>query len=183
MINKSDLIDGIHIDGNLNVLPYKNKRFKASDIYKVLGKNGAEYLIAQIGLYAYEVLQDKIIAREEEFELPVEVKQQLSAGEKQIFIMALYHGLSRLNKINVPYIVDTPFARIDKEHRSNILTNFFTKLNGQILILSTDEEIVGDYQDMISGLLSNTFVLNHTSEGYTKILEDTYFGGRAEHDQ
>ena len=149
----------------------------------MFGKNGAEYLIAQIGLYAYEVLQDKIIAREEEFELPVEVKQQLSAGEKQIFIMALYHGLSRLNKINVPYIVDTPFARIDKEHRSNILANFFTKLNGQILILSTDEEIVGNYQEMVSDLLSNTFVLNHTPGGNTEILKDTYFGGQAKDDQ
>lgn len=29
LINKSDLIDGIHIDSNLNVLPYKNKTFKA----------------------------------------------------------------------------------------------------------------------------------------------------------
>ena len=179
LINKSDLIDGIHIDGNLNVLPYKNKCFKASDIQKVIAKNGVEYLIAQIGLYAYEVLQDKILAREEEFELPVEVKQQLSAGEKQIFIMALYHGLSQLNKINVPYIVDTPFARIDKEHRSNILTNFFTKLNGQIIILSTDEEIVGDYQERVSDILSNTFVLKHTLDGSTQILTDTYFGGRS----
>ena len=68
---------------------------------------------------------------------------QLSAGEKQIFIMALYQALSQLNKINVPYIVDTPFARIDKEHRGKILSQFFKKLNGQIIILSTDEEIVG----------------------------------------
>lgn len=107
------------------------------------------YLIAQIGLYAYEVLQQKLIAGEAEFELPVEVKQQLSAGEKQIFIMALYQALSQLNKINVPYIVDTPFARIDKEHRGKILNQFFKKLNGQIIILSTDEEIVGEYQDSI----------------------------------
>jgi len=182
LINKSDLIDGIHIDGNLNVLPYKNKRFKVSDLQNVMAKNGVEYLIAQIGLYAYEVLQDKIIAREEEFELPVEVKQQLSAGEKQIFIMALYHGLSRLNKINVPYIIDTPFARIDKEHRSNILANFFTKLNGQILILSTDEEIVDNYFEMVSEMLSDAFVLNHTPGGNTEIIKDTYFGGQVNDD-
>lgn len=179
LINKSDLIDGIHIDSNLNVLPYKNKAFKADEIRKIIGKNGVEYLIAQIGLYAYEVLQEKFIAGQAEFELPVEVKQQLSAGEKQIFIMALYQGLSRLNKINVPYIVDTPFARIDKEHRSKILTQFFTKLNGQILILSTDEEIVGDYQNMVSDITSDTYVLKHTADGSTQILADTYFG-RAE---
>ena len=131
------MIDGIHIDDSLNVLPYKNKHFKADEIHKIIGKNGVEYLIAQIGLYAYEVLQQKLIVDEAEFELPVEVKQQLSAGEKQIFIMALYQALSQLNKINVPYIVDTPFARIDKEHRGKILSQFFKKLNGQIIILST----------------------------------------------
>ena len=176
LINKSDLIDGIHIDSNLNVLPYKNKAFKVDEIRKIIGKNGVEYLIAQIGLYAYEVLQEKLRVGLEEFELPVEVKQQLSAGEKQIFIMALYQGLSRLNKINVPYIVDTPFARIDKEHRSNILTQFFTKLNGQIFILSTDEEIVGAYQDMVSDITSDTYMLKHTSDGSTQILANTYFG-------
>ena len=178
LINKSDLIDGIHIDDNLNVLPYKNKRFKADEIRKIIGKNGVEYLIAQIGLYAYEVLQQKLIAGETEFELPVEVKQQLSAGEKQIFIMALYQALSQLNKINVPYIVDTPFARIDKEHRGKILSQFFKKLNGQIIILSTDEEIVGEYRESISDIISNTFVLNHTANGNTEILANTYFGGK-----
>jgi DNA sulfur modification protein DndD len=183
LINKSDLIDGIHIDSNLNVLPYKNKAFKADEIRKIIGKNGVEYLIAQIGLYAYEVLQEKLMAGQAEFELPVEVKQQLSAGEKQIFIMALYQGLSRLNKINVPYIVDTPFARIDKEHRSNILTQFFTKLNGQILILSTDEEIVGAYQDMVSNITSDTYVLKHASDGSTQILANTYFGRPEQNDQ
>lgn len=125
-----------------------------------------------------KVLQQKLIVDEAEFELPVEVKQQLSAGEKQIFIMALYQALSQLNKINVPYIVDTPFARIDKEHRGKILSQFFKKLNGQIIILSTDEEIVGEYRESISDIISNTFVLNHTANGNTEILANTYFGGK-----
>lgn len=177
LINKSDLIDGIHIDSNLNVLPYKNKTFKAEKIKSILDKNGPEYLIAQIGLHAYEILQKKLDTDEESFELPVEVKQQLSAGEKQIFIMALYQSLSQLNKINVPYIIDTPFARIDKEHRTKILEQFFKKLNGQIIILSTDEEIVGEYQETVSDVISNTFMLNHTAQGNTEIISDLYFGG------
>ena len=177
LINKSDLIDGIHIDSNLNVLPYKNKIFKAAKIKSILDKNGPEYLIAQIGLHAYEILQEKLDTDEEAFELPVEVKQQLSAGEKQIFIMALYQSLSQLNKINVPYIIDTPFARIDKEHRTKILEQFFKKLNGQIIILSTDEEIVGEYKETVSDVISNTFMLNHTAQGNTEIISDLYFGG------
>lgn len=177
LINKSDLIDGIHIDSNLNVLPYKNKTFKAAKIKSILDKNGPEYLIAQIGLHAYEILQEKLDTDEESFDLPVEVKQQLSAGEKQIFIMALYQSLSQLNKINVPYIIDTPFARIDKEHRTKILEQFFKKLNGQIIILSTDEEIVGEYKETVSDVISNTFMLNHTAQGNTEIISDLYFGG------
>lgn len=178
LINKSDLIDGIHIDDNLNVLPYKNRHFYASDIKKTLDKNGEEYIIAQIGLHAFEQLKTKLQSDEAEFDLPVEVKQQLSAGEKQIFVMALYQALSHLNKINVPYIIDTPFARIDKEHRSNILEHFFKKLKGQIIILSTDEEIVSNYMDVVSDVISNTFVLNHTSNGNTEILPEAYFGGK-----
>ena len=80
-------------------------------------------------------------------------------------------------KIDVPYIIDTPFARIDKEHRGKILEQFFKQLNGQVIILSTDEEIVGDYCNVISDIVSNTFVLNHTINGNTEILSDTYFGG------
>lgn len=103
-------------------------------------------------------------------------------AEKEIYIGLLsvspYQALSQLNKINVPYIVDTPFARIDKEHRGKILSQFFKKLNGQIIILSTDEEIVGEYRESISDIISNTFVLNHTANGNTEILANTYFGGK-----
>ena len=177
LINKSDLIDGIYIDSALNVLPYKNKPFDKNELKKSVEVNGAEHLIAQIGLHAYEIYEAKLNSSDREIVLPVEVKQQLSAGEKQVFIMALYQALSQLNTINVPYIVDTPFARIDKEHRSKILEEFFKELKGQIIILSTDEEIVGEYRDMVDDIVSDTFVLKHTVSGNTEILSDTYFGG------
>lgn len=177
LINKSDLIDGIYIDCNLNVLPYRNKTFNKNDLRKTVAINGAEHLIAQIGLHAYEIYEANLSKAGDEIVLPVEVKQQLSAGEKQVFIMALYQALSQLNTINVPYIVDTPFARIDKEHRSKILEEFFKELKGQVIILSTDEEIVGEYRDMIDDIVSDTFVLKHTVSGNTEILSNTYFGG------
>ena len=91
--------------------------------------------------------------------------------------MALYQALAKLNKIDVPYIIDTPFARIDKDHREKILEHFFMKLNGQVIVLSTDEEIVGEYQEIIHDAVSDTFVLQHTETGTTKVLANTYFGG------
>lgn len=177
LINKPDLIDGIHIDENLNVIPYKNTTFSISELKQIIDKNGEEHLIAQIGLYAYEVFMWLDDPSNSIVVLPVEVKKQLSAGEKQIFIMALYQALAKLNKIDVPYIIDTPFARIDKDHREKILEHFFMKLNGQVIVLSTDEEIVGEYQEIIHDAVSDTFVLQHTETGTTKVLANTYFGG------
>lgn len=48
-------------------------------------------------------------------ELPIRIDQaSLSNGEKQIFIMALYHSLVQLGRHEIPFIIDTPFARIDR---------------------------------------------------------------------
>ena len=44
-------LDGIYIDSALNVLPYKNKPFDKNELKKSVEVNGAEYLIAQIGLH------------------------------------------------------------------------------------------------------------------------------------
>ena len=55
--------------------------------------------------------------------------------------------------------------------------HFFKKLNGQVIVLSTDEEIVDEYQEIIHDTVSDTFVLQHTETGNTKVLANTYFGG------
>ena len=177
LINKSDLIDGIVIDEQLQVFPYKNRTFKREELKKTLQKMGEGYFIAHLGNTAYEAYLKHVNDTSEDIVLPVEVKQQLSAGEKQVFIMALYQALSKLNKVSVPYLIDTPFARIDNEHRQNILNNFFMKLKGQIIILSTDEEIVGAHKQSIESAISNTYLLQHTENIGTAIVESAYFGG------
>ena len=134
-------------------------------------------MISHIGQNAYEVFIKSKANVGSTIVLPVEIRKQLSAGEKQVFIMALYQALSKLNKTNVPFIIDTPFARIDKEHRKRILDCFFRRLNGQVIILSTDEEIVNEYQTSIADIVSDTYILQHTEKGSTEVLPNTYFGG------
>lgn len=180
LINKSDLIDGIIIDDQLQVFPYKNRTFKRLDLKRTLPKMGESYFIAHLGNTAYEAYLECADSTTENVTLPVEVKQQLSAGEKQVFIMSLYQALSKLNKVSVPYLIDTPFARIDNEHRQNILNNFFMKLKGQIIILSTDEEIVGLHKDSIERAISDTYLLQHTENEGTAIVESAYFGGESD---
>lgn len=180
LINKSDLIDGIIIDDQLQVFPYKNRTFKRSELKRLLQRMGESYFIAHLGNTAYEAYLKFADSTVEDITLPVEVKQELSAGEKQVFIMSLYQALSKLNKVSVPYLIDTPFARIDNEHRQNILNNFFMKLKGQIIILSTDEEIVGLHKDSIERAISNTYLLRHAENEGTEIVKSAYFGGESD---
>ena len=51
------------------------------------------------------------------------------------------------------------------------------QLRGQIIILSTDEEIVGSYKESIDNAISNYYLLQHTENNGTVIAGDSYFGG------
>ena len=75
----------------------------------------------------------------------------------------------------MPFITDTPFGRIDNEHRQNILSNFFLKLDGQLIILSTDEEITEPYIKVMRKKISNYYLFKNDGEGKTNILHDKYF--------
>ena len=102
-------------------------------------------------------------------------KQRLSKGEKQIFIMSLYWALMTLSKKNIPFMMDTPFARIDKEHRKHITENFFKQLNGQVFIFSTDEEIINEHVDILQSKINKTFLLDNKQNKKTTIIENEYF--------
>ena len=178
LINKNTLIDGIYVNEELSVFPYKNRKVTRAEVTSLIQKHGESYIFETVGKRAYEILNEQLKTKSDTIELPIEIQQEFSAGEKQIFIMALYQALVNLNKIGVPYIIDTPFARIDGEHRKKILQNFFSKLKGQVIILSTDEEIVGDYKETIAPKLAGTYLLEHDqSSGNSKITSNTYFGG------
>ena len=66
----------------------------------------------------------------------------LSAGEQQIFAQSLISAIAKVSQRNFPIIVDTPLGRLDDAHREGVL-NYFTKHEGQVILLSTDTEIFG----------------------------------------
>jgi DNA sulfur modification protein DndD len=75
-------------------------------------------------------------------------EMQLSAGEEQIFTLALIHAIAEVSNRDFPFVVDTPLARLDEEHRLGVLRHF-TERAGQVILLSTDTEVVGPYLDAI----------------------------------
>ena len=102
-------------------------------------------------------------------------KDTLSNGEKQIFIMALYKSLIQLCNHEVPFIIDTPFARIDTEHRRNIAKYFFRGLKGQVFILSTNEEIESEHINILDDKILAKYILENNDNQRTTVIENAFF--------
>ena len=189
LMRKTSFIDDISIDDAFNIHIYRNEKMSSEKLIDVIKTNSEEQVVNMIGCSAVEsikklagseMLQDAVKYFENnstEMIIPVELdKSRFSNGEKQIFIMALYHSLIQLCKYELPFIIDTPFARIDTEHRNNISKYFFSKLNGQVFILSTNEEIDYDHVKIMKDKICATYMLENIDNKQTTIVSNTYFG-------
>lgn len=188
LMRKTSFIDDISIDESFNIQIYRNEAFSSAKIVDLLTTNSEDQIIHMIGKFAVEAIKkaakttvlqvavDYFKKNIDEIIVPVELdKGRFSNGEKQIFIMALYHSLIQLCKHEIPFIIDTPFARIDTEHRNNISKYFFSKLNGQVFILSTNEEIDSDHVKIMKDKICATYMLENVDNKQTIIVGNTYF--------
>ena len=189
LMRKTRFIDDIHIDDDFNIHIFRHEEFSSDQLIKIL-KTNMESLLDNfatseafkqlkkisghtdiMGIIRYLKLNPDVSLK-----LPVEIeKTSLSNGEKQIFIMALYHSLVQLCNHEVPFVIDTPFARIDTEHRENISKHFFSKLNGQVFILSTNEEINSKHVGLMKDKIAVTYMLENTDNTRTTISRNAYF--------
>lgn len=100
---------------------------------------------------------------------------RLSAGEKQLLATSLLWGLARASGRPVPTIIDTPLGRLDSSHRNHLIERYFPNASHQVLLLSTDEEIVGSYYKELEPFIARTYLLEHNEEGGQTILKRGYF--------
>ncbi len=104
-------------------------------------------------------------------------KQQLSAGEKQIFAISILEALAKTSGRKLPIIIDTPLGRLDSKHRSKLVENYFPTASHQVVILSTDTEIDQDYFKQLSPHISHVYEVEYfPDEGYSEYLKRNYFG-------
>ena len=175
LISKTDLIDGIYISSLFEVIAYKQMNIDICTILEQIKEYGAEYVKNKIGERALELIKVSGLDKGM-IDVPMKVEQHFSAGEQQIFVMALYQSLTALRPIELPFIIDTPLARIDGEHRKNILRSFFAELPGQVIILSTDEEIDHESMEMLTKKISDVYLIEHQMGGSSKANKNMYFG-------
>lgn len=176
LISKTDLIDGIYIDSAFEVVAYKMQEVDIAYIFKEVQEYGEEYVFTSIGERAYEIIKDSKLI-DGKITVPIKVEQHFSAGEQQIFVMSLYQSLAEIRTSELPFVIDTPLARIDSEHRRNILDHFFSRLPGQVIILSTDEEINNEGIAVLSSKISDVYLIEHQEDGTTSVSRGAYFKG------
>lgn len=98
-------------------------------------------------------------------------KSDLSAGEKQLFAVAFIYALSKLSGKHLPFVIDTPLGRLDQQHRRRFVTNFIPNASHQVILLSTDTEIVGSLYSDIRPLLAHHHELSSYNGGMTEAVE------------
>lgn len=175
IINKDNFIDGIVIDKNINVIPYKFIDVTFLQIENYLQANEKTHFLEMFDTKYLIEINKLRLGEKEIIVLPSPITAPFSQGERQVYIMSLYLALLKTSRKDIPFFIDTPFARIDSNHREKIVEEFFNKISNQMFILSTDEEIVGEYKALIDEKISDRFVLSINDYGNTTVVPAKYF--------
>ncbi|QGY03254.1 DNA sulfur modification protein DndD [Methylobacterium mesophilicum SR1.6/6] len=100
----------------------------------------------------------------------------LSAGEKQIFTQSLISAVAEVSGRTFPMLIDTPLGRLDVDHRRGVLKHL-TQREGQVILLSTNTEVVGEYYELVRPHVLRSMLIKHEDvEGAGKSTPvDGYF--------
>lgn len=189
LIRKKNFFTRIYIDPQFTVHILRNEAVSKADLLgllktgsftaarNALGETALQTVFQLAGSTSLTAVKKQIeLIADDLIELPVEVnKERLSSGEKQIFVMSLYWAMMNQSQNELPFIIDTPFARIDTKHRANITEHFFKDLIGQLIILSTDEELSQNHLKVLQKQIGNVYTLEYGEDKKTTIHKGQYF--------
>ena len=94
----------------------------------------------------------------------------LSAGEKQIFVLSLIYAILQSSERRVPLMFDTLLGRLDQEHRDNVFKKFISSCPDQVIILATDSELANIDKKYLASI-TNTFYTIDFSKSDNQMTE------------
>jgi DNA sulfur modification protein DndD len=72
-------------------------------------------------------------------------------------------------------VIDTPLGRLDSSHRKSFVQNYFPEAGEQVILLSTDEEIVGPYHQALKKHLSHQYLIQYDESEQSSNISSGYF--------
>lgn len=188
---KNNLITHIEIEDDFQFNLYQNLKYTTTELLHLIKNLGKEVLALEIGKQGMKLLCEKYkVDTVPQLQQTLEADKQknshdlfkridisrLSKGERQIFILSLYWAIIELSGQDIPFIIDTPYARIDADHRKEISEKFFPNISKQVVILSTDEEINEEYYEIIKPYIAKEYLLiNDESQNRTTVEQHYFF--------
>lgn len=164
----------------------KLKNTMQSFAEKLVAEN-VEYLQAHISKKFYDLsrkdkLINGIIICPTSFELTLldnnnqaMPPSRLSAGERQLLAIAVLWGLAEASGKEIPTVIDTPLGRLDGEHRNKLINNYFPNASQQVILLSTDEEINGQYYKQLSHAICREYHIQYNELQQSSAFTEGYF--------
>lgn len=99
-----------------------------------------------------------------------------SAGEHQLAAMAFGAAILDCSDSALPMFIDTPLARLDASHRTNVVERFWPRVGRQVFVLSTDEEVRGPLLEGLRPHIVETFIIVHDdAASESRIIAGDYF--------
>ncbi len=188
---KNNLITHIEIEDDFQFNLYQNVRYSSTELLYLIKNLGKEVFASEIGKQGMQLLCEKCkVTTVSQLQRALEADKQkssyglfkridisrLSKGERQIFILSLYWAIIELSGQDIPFVIDTPYSRIDASHRKEISEKFFPNISKQVIILSTDEEINEEYYKIIKPYVAKEYLLiNDESQNRTTVKQHYFF--------
>lgn len=188
---KDNLITHVEIGEDFQFSLYQNATYEVTELNylmknlgreafaSMIGKEGKKKLFELYGVNSMMQLQQAMNFADghEAIELYKKIDlSRLSKGERQIFILSMYWAIIELSGKDIPFIIDTPYARIDAGHRKEISEKFFPNISKQVIILSTDEEINEEYYGILKPYIAKEFLLvNDEAQNKTSVEQHYFF--------
>lgn len=187
---KNNLITHIEIEDDFQFNLYQNIKYSTTELLHLIKNLGKEVFASEIGKKGMQFLCEKynvetVTQLRQELESDKQKSShdlfkridinRLSKGERQIFILSLYWAIIKLSGRDIPFVIDTPYARIDADHRKEISERFFPNISKQVVILSTDEEINEEYYEIIKPYIAKEYLLINDESQNRTVVEQHYF--------
>lgn len=103
-------------------------------------------------------------------------RKSLSAGEKQIYAIAILEALAKTSGRQLPVIIDTPLGRLDSHHRDKLIEHYFPYASHQVVLLSTDTEVDERYfATHLQDDISHAYQISFDSKTKSSRLVEGYF--------
>ncbi len=98
-----------------------------------------------------------------------------------MFATAVLWALAKTSGKPLPFIIDTPLARLDIEHRQNLVDKFFPQASHQVIIFSTDAEIDSkDYLKLLPNISRSYAMRYHAGKGKTTKTDGYFWNEKGE---